>query len=202
MIRWQEPQAAEQDHPINTNSTMRIFILTLCSVLLSAQQVVAQQKLVPTEAVARAIEPGKTDPFSVSLNDGDYVTLSLAQRGKVNFMILNPDGSVLRRGEGPPGDAKNSFAFAAEGGGLYSIKITNPGEQPARYELLLEESAVVARDVITIGGQLERAEGARIEGEVVNNVAPNIELPNGRVPPAIPDRYRSRSRPCQRVRRP
>ena len=118
---------------------MRIIILALCSVLLSAQQVAAQQKLVPNEAMARAIEPGKTDSFSVSLNDGDYVSASLAQHGKVNFMILNPDGSALRQGEGPPGDAKNSFAFAAEGGGLYLIKITNPGEQPAKYELLLEK---------------------------------------------------------------
>lgn len=54
-------------------------------------------------------------------------------------------------------------------------------------QVKLEESAVVARDVITIGGQLERAEGARIEGDVVNNVAPHIEFPNGRVPPAVPD---------------
>ena len=54
-------------------------------------------------------------------------------------------------------------------------------------QVKLEESAVVARDVITIGGQLERAEGARIEGDVVNNVAPNIEFPSGRIPPVIPD---------------
>ena len=118
---------------------MKIILPVLCSVLLFAQQVAAQQKLVPTEAVARTIDPGKTDSFSLSLNDGDYVSASLAQHGKVNLMILNTEGSVLRQGEGPPGDAKNSFAFAAEGGGLYSIKITNPGEQPARYELLLEK---------------------------------------------------------------
>ena len=54
-------------------------------------------------------------------------------------------------------------------------------------QVKLEESAVVAGDVITIGGQLERAEGARVEGDVVNNIAPNIEFPNGRVPPVVPD---------------
>ncbi|MGB8982805.1 MAG: hypothetical protein WCC12_13085, partial [Anaerolineales bacterium] len=44
----------------------------------------------------------------------------------------------------------------------------------------------VAGDVVTIGGQLKQAEGARVEGEVVNNVAPNITLPTGRVPPTTP----------------
>ena len=51
----------------------------------------------------------------------------------------------------------------------------------------LEDSALVTGDVVTIGGQLERAEGATVEGDVVNNVAPNIDIPNGRVPPLVPD---------------
>jgi hypothetical protein len=54
-------------------------------------------------------------------------------------------------------------------------------------QISLEEAALVTGDVVTIGGQLERAEGARIEGEVVNNVAPNITFPNGRIPPTVPD---------------
>lgn len=49
-------------------------------------------------------------------------------------------------------------------------------------QIKLDESAVVAGDVVTIGGQLQRAEGAQIEGEVVNNAAPTIDIPNGRVP--------------------
>jgi len=53
-------------------------------------------------------------------------------------------------------------------------------------QVKLEESAVVARDVITIGGQLERAEGATIEGDIVNNVAPDFQIPNGRIPPQVP----------------
>jgi enterochelin esterase-like enzyme len=117
---------------------MKIIITALCFVL-SAQQVFSQQKLVPNETAVRAIEPGKTDSFSVLLKDGDYVSASIAQHGKVNLMILKPDGSVMRREEGPAGDAKNSFTFAAEGGGLYLIKIANPGEQPVSYELLLEK---------------------------------------------------------------
>jgi len=51
----------------------------------------------------------------------------------------------------------------------------------------LEKSALVTGDVVTIGSQLSRAEGAKIEGEVVNNVAPNITFPNGRIPPTAPD---------------
>src|SRR5262249_8666025 len=83
--------------------------------------------------------PGKTGSFSIPLNDGDYVGGSVTQQGKVDVLVLNPDGSVLRRFLGPARDAKTQFAFAAEGGGLYSIKIANPGEQFAKYELLVEK---------------------------------------------------------------
>jgi hypothetical protein len=54
-------------------------------------------------------------------------------------------------------------------------------------QISLEESALVAGDVVTVGGQLEQAEGAEIEGEVVNNAAPNIVFPSGRIPPTVPD---------------
>jgi cytoskeletal protein CcmA (bactofilin family) len=50
-------------------------------------------------------------------------------------------------------------------------------------QITLDESARVTGDVVTIGGQLEQAEGAEIQGEVVNNVAPNITIPSGRIPP-------------------
>src|SRR4026209_1091309 len=50
----------------------------------------------------------------------------------------------------------------------------------------LDENAVVSGDVVTIGGQLDRAEGAEIGGEVVNNVPPNVDFPNGQIPP-VPD---------------
>ncbi|HEY9503991.1 MAG TPA: hypothetical protein VIR01_20295, partial [Pyrinomonadaceae bacterium] len=62
---------------------MKVILPVLCFVLLFAQQVAAQQKLVPTEAVARTIDPGKTNSFSLSLNDGDYVSASLTQHGQV-----------------------------------------------------------------------------------------------------------------------
>lgn len=53
-------------------------------------------------------------------------------------------------------------------------------------QISLEKLALVTGDVVTIGGQLSRAEGAKIEGEVVNNVAPNITFPAGRIPPTAP----------------
>jgi hypothetical protein len=53
-------------------------------------------------------------------------------------------------------------------------------------QISLEKSALVAGDVVTVGGQVEQAEGAKIEGDVVNNIAPDIVLPNGRIPPTAP----------------
>lgn len=53
-------------------------------------------------------------------------------------------------------------------------------------QVTLDEKAVVSGNVVTIGGQLERAEGAEVGGDVVNNLPPNIEIPNGQVPP-VPD---------------
>jgi enterochelin esterase family protein len=89
--------------------------------------------------VEHVIEPGKTDSYSISLNDGDYVSGSINQHGKVNVSILSADGSLLRRFPGPSKDAKRQFAFAAEGGGSYSIVIANPGDQPVKFELLIEK---------------------------------------------------------------
>jgi enterochelin esterase family protein len=121
-------------------STMKIIItFFFCSVLVFTQQVAAQQKLVPNDNVIRTIEAGKSDSFSLPLNDGDYVTASLEQNARVDTTVALPDGSLLRRYEGASGSAKNSFSFAAEGGGLYSIKITNPGQRAAKYELRLEK---------------------------------------------------------------
>jgi hypothetical protein len=54
-------------------------------------------------------------------------------------------------------------------------------------QISLEEEARVSGDVVTIGSQLDQAEGARIEGEVINNVAPDIVIPSGRIPPTVPD---------------
>lgn len=115
-----------------------INVVAICFFLFFVHDVLSQEKLLPNRAVTRDIEPGKTHSFSISLNDGDYVDGSISQHGKVNITIVNPDGSIMRRFLGPSGDAKNRIAFAAEGSGLYSINLANPGEQPAKYELIVE----------------------------------------------------------------
>jgi hypothetical protein len=48
----------------------------------------------------------------------------------------------------------------------------------------LEEKAHVTGDVVTVGGQLQKADSAKIDGNVVNNIQPNIQIP-GRIPPSV-----------------
>lgn len=54
-------------------------------------------------------------------------------------------------------------------------------------QISLEEAALVGGDVVTVGGQLQQADGAKIQGDVVNNVAPDIVLPPARIPPTAPE---------------
>ena len=51
----------------------------------------------------------------------------------------------------------------------------------------LAETALVQGDIVTIGGQLARAAGAVVRGEVIENVpAPRFEIPDSPSPPAVP----------------
>jgi hypothetical protein len=52
-------------------------------------------------------------------------------------------------------------------------------------QVKLEDEAVVSGDVVSIGGQVEKAAGATVKGEVVNNVSPEIQLPNGSMSPSL-----------------
>ena len=119
-------------------SAMKIFLLLLGFCCLTTQAVVAQEKLAPKQTVNRKIEPGKTETLSIALNDGDYVNVSIGFKGKLNFFLLNPDGTIARRIVGRD-EAKASFPFAAEGAGSYSFKLENKGDQPATYELTAGE---------------------------------------------------------------
>src|SRR5262245_41743938 len=113
---------------------MKLVLLSLSFLLLSAQAIIAQEKLSPNQPVSRKLESGKSQVFSITLNDGDYVNVSIGFKGKVNFFLLNPDGTIARRLVGED-DAKASFPFAAEGAGTYSFKLENRGDQSATYEL-------------------------------------------------------------------
>src|SRR5258708_2993860 len=93
----------EHSNPQNLNhmslkSVRTIIIVAVCCFFLCfIQAVTAQEKLLPNQTVAKSIEAAKTQTYSVSLNDGDYVSGSINQHGKINVSILNPDGSLLRR---------------------------------------------------------------------------------------------------------
>jgi hypothetical protein len=52
-------------------------------------------------------------------------------------------------------------------------------------QVKLEDEAVVGGDVVSIGGQVDKAAGATVKGEVVNNVSPEIQLPNGSMSPSV-----------------
>src|SRR2546423_5717901 len=120
---------------------MKIGLLVFCLLLLPTTEVIAQEKLSPNQTVARKIESGKTHLFSIALNDGDYVNASIGYKGRINLLLLNPDGTIARRLIVPtsPVEAKAPFVFAAEGAGSYSFKIENPGDQSASYELAIGE---------------------------------------------------------------
>jgi len=114
-----------------------VSLLALCFLLSPAQEVTAQEKLSPNQTVARTIEPGKSDLFAIALKDGDYFNVTIGYKGRINFFLMNPDGTIARQLVGTSGEGKPSFPFAAEGGGPYSFKIENPGDQTASYELAI-----------------------------------------------------------------
>ena len=121
-----------------------IVLAACCLLSLPTQAVRAQERLSPNQTIARNVEPGKTDLFSIALQDGDFFNVSIGYKGKINFFLLNPDGTIARRLVGTSGEGKPSFPFAAEGAGSYSFKIENPGDQSASYELAI--GAVVSLD--------------------------------------------------------
>src|SRR5215472_8772601 len=118
---------------------MKIALTSFCFLFFLVQGLVAQEKLVPKQPVSRNLEAGKTDLYSITLNDGDFFNVSIGYKGKINFFLLNPDGTIARRLVGTSGEGKVPFPFAAEGAGSYSFKIENPGDQSATYELAIGE---------------------------------------------------------------
>src|SRR5688572_9725604 len=114
------------------------IVLIIINLFLLAHAVSAQEKLTPNRTVNRKIESGKSEVLSISLNDGDYVNVSVGFKGKLDFFLLNPDGTIARRLIGQ-NEAKASFPFAAEGSGAYSFKFENRGDQAVSYELTTGE---------------------------------------------------------------
>jgi enterochelin esterase family protein len=124
---------------------MKIGLLVLCLLFLPAPDAIAQERLAPSQTVAKKIEAGKTELLTIDLNDGDYVNASIGYKGNIKLFLLSPDGTIYRRLiNGSSGEAKIPFAFTAEGGGRYSFTVENPADQSANYEL--EISQVISLD--------------------------------------------------------
>ena len=100
----------------------------------------AQERLSVNQSVSQTVTAGGTNKYPILLNDGDYVEVSLTTRsGTASLLVANPDGSLMRDfGRTSLGNRK-TYAFAAEGGGVFSLNIVNPGEQAAIYELTLQK---------------------------------------------------------------
>ncbi len=109
---------------------------------MTVRSALAQEKLSLNHPVNQTVTAGGTNKYPIRLNDGDYVEVSLAsQSGTVKLLVANPDGSLMRTFAGPSVGARNIYAFAAEGAGIFSLNIVNPGEQAAIYELTLQKVA-------------------------------------------------------------
>jgi cytoskeletal protein CcmA (bactofilin family) len=83
-------------------------------------------------------------------------------------------------------DAQLNGDLVVIGGNIVSDGLLDGDVVVVGGQVKLQATAVVSGDVVLVGGQIERAEGAEIMGEIVNNVAPQIDIPNGRVPPDVP----------------
>lgn len=84
-------------------------------------------------------------------------------------------------------DAELNGDLVVIGGNIVSDGTLNGDVVVVGGQIKLDATAVVSGDVVLVGGQIQRAEGAEIKGDLVNNVAPQIDIPNGNIPPVVPD---------------
>jgi enterochelin esterase-like enzyme len=118
------------------------FLITAvhCLCLMTVHTAFAQETLSVNHPISQTVTGGGTNKYPIQLNDGDYVEVGLASRsGAVDLLVANRDGSLMRDFTGPSIGASDTYAFAAEGSGIFSLNIVNPGEQAAIYELTLKK---------------------------------------------------------------
>lgn len=142
---------------------MITFLLLLAMVLLPASPVYAQGPGTGSGRVmfGTNITIASNEPF-----DGDLV-------------LFGGNVTVEK-------DAELNGDLVVIGGNIMSDGSVNGDVVVVGGQIKLEETAVVSGDVVLVGGQIQRVEGAEIKGDLVNNVAPQIDIPNGRVPPSVP----------------
>ena len=122
-------------------------------------------------AYAQSGEPGK-------IVFGDNFTLKSGEKLNGDLVVFGGNVTVEE-------DANLNGNLVVFGGTISSNGNLNGDVVVFGGQIALDEKAVVAGDVVTIGGQLTQADGAEIKGEVVKNVSPEIEIPNGRIPPDV-----------------
>lgn len=133
--------------------------------------------LVPTHpALAQGPEPGGGGQILFGRN----YTVSSGETYQGDLVVLGGNVTIEE-------DASLQGDLVVIGGTIHSNGETEGDVVVVGGQIHLDESAVVAGDVVTVGGQLSQAEGATIAGEVINNIAPTVMLPSGRIPPSAPD---------------
>src|SRR5215204_5277058 len=144
------------------NKIIKSFTLLVLVILLLAPA---------APAYAQSGEPGK-------IIFGDNFTLESGEELDGDLVVFG--GNVTVEEEANLNGNLVVFGGTVESNGNLNGDVVIFGGQ-----ISLDENAFVAGDVVTIGGQIDQAEGAEIKGEIVNNVAPEIELPSGRIPPDV-----------------
>src|SRR5512137_2944698 len=120
----------------------------------------------PTGAVfAKGMEDGKVvfgDSYTLKSGetlDGDLVVMGGAVEVQNNATV---DGNVVVMGGSIQIDGTVNHDVVIIGG-----------------TMSLGSTAVVGGNVVTVGGSLQKADGAQVKGQVINSVAPAIDIANG-----------------------
>lgn len=149
---------------MNIRTRIPAFILLLALLFLPTEAVYAQG---PGPGDGRVVFGSNVIVESGDTFEGDLVVFG----GNVTIeedAVMNGDLVV--------------FGGRVESDGEMNGDVVNVGGQ-----VVLNATAVVSGNVVTIGGQLQKNDNAQIEGDVVNNAFPQIDIPNGNIPPITPN---------------
>lgn len=155
-----------------------LFLLAACCLLLGPSVVRGSEVLQPGVLVERTIKRDEPHEYLVSLSSGDFLRVTLDQRGvDVEMRLFAPDGTevALVDGPGPYNTyAIEDLAAVAETSGLYRLRVLVGGKlapgatyqlrmetpRPAQPEDLLRVEAVRANQAATL------ATGNRVDQEL------------------------------------
>ncbi len=120
-----------------------IVVLLIAGTLTSsAAQLQNQTALELSKPIARTINAGEADTYTLTLASGQYAHLTVDQRGvDVVVSIYTPDGTKIVRVDSPNGDKGVEPVFlVAETSGAYRVEVLSTSPKMAgNYEVRLEE---------------------------------------------------------------